>query len=69
MKWWGAKDNENPVCDVEELKALCSEKTRLVSCPHASNITGTITDVKTIAGVVHQFPRVCFGLVWLALEL
>ncbi|PWY83539.1 PLP-dependent transferase [Aspergillus heteromorphus CBS 117.55] len=57
VKWWGASDRENPVCDPTELKELMSEKTRLVACPHASNITGTITDVKKIATVVHQSPR------------
>ncbi|KAL2007513.1 hypothetical protein VTN00DRAFT_8951 [Thermoascus crustaceus] len=57
VKWWSAVDNVNPVCDVEELKSLLSEKTRLVTCPHAPNITGTITRVKEIADVVHSFPR------------
>ncbi|KAL2217201.1 aminotransferase [Thermoascus aurantiacus ATCC 26904] len=57
VKWWSSSDRLNPVCDVEELKSLLSEKTRLVTCPHASNITGTITKVKEIADVVHSFPR------------
>ena len=64
MKWWAAADATNPVCDVEELKPLLSERTRLVACPHASNITGSITDVKEIAGVVHQFPRVSIRICW-----
>ncbi|EHA25555.1 hypothetical protein ASPNIDRAFT_42079 [Aspergillus niger ATCC 1015] len=58
VKWWGATDPLNPVCEPSDLKQLMSEKTRLVACPHASNITGTITDVKEIAKVVHQAPRV-----------
>lgn len=58
VKWWSSSDRLNPVCDVEELKSLLSEKTRLVTCPHASNITGTITKVKEVADVVHSFPRV-----------
>lgn len=62
MKWWAAADATNPVCDAEELKELMSERTRVVACPHASNITGTITDVKKIAGVAHGFPRVNFPL-------
>ncbi|KAL1849521.1 hypothetical protein Plec18170_007428 [Paecilomyces lecythidis] len=57
IKWWSAKDAKNPVCDLEELKDLLSERTRLVACPHVSNITGTITNVKEIATAVHQFPR------------
>ncbi|RJE16914.1 Aminotransferase, partial [Aspergillus sclerotialis] len=47
----------NPVCGLDELQTLLSEKTRIVACPHASNITGTITDVKKIATLVHRFPR------------
>lgn len=58
VKWWGASDPLNPICDPSELKQLMSEKTRLVACPHASNITGSITNVKGIAKVVHQAPRV-----------
>ncbi|GFN11583.1 putative aminotransferase [Aspergillus tubingensis] len=57
VKWWGASDPLNPICDPSELKQLMSEKTRLVACPHASNITGSITNVKEIAKVVHQAPR------------
>lgn len=62
VKWWGADHATNPTCGVEDLKSLLSEKTRIVACPHASNITGTITDVKAIAGAVHQSPRVCLAL-------
>ncbi|GIC88845.1 putative aminotransferase [Aspergillus udagawae] len=58
VKWWSASDPRNPVCDLDELSQLLSEKTRLVACPHASNITGTITKVKEIAKLVHQYPRV-----------
>jgi hypothetical protein len=39
--------------DIEELKKLLSPKTRLVACTHASNILGTINDVKMIAETVH----------------
>lgn len=58
IKWWAASDPKNPVCDVHELKTLLSEKTRLVSCPHASNITGTISPIREIANAVHAYPRV-----------
>lgn len=58
VKWWGAKDPTNPVCELDELRELLSEKTRLVACPHASNITGTITGVREIADLVHSVPRV-----------
>ncbi|OQD99721.1 hypothetical protein PENVUL_c062G06457 [Penicillium vulpinum] len=57
VKWWTASDPKNPVCDSTELKSLLSDKTRLVACPHASNITGTISPIREIADVVHVHPR------------
>ncbi|KAJ5595579.1 uncharacterized protein N7459_001787 [Penicillium hispanicum] len=57
VKWWASSDPKNPTCDVKELKPLLSGKTRLVTCPHASNITGTISPVREIADAVHAHPR------------
>ncbi|KAJ5699123.1 Pyridoxal phosphate-dependent transferase major region subdomain 2 [Penicillium macrosclerotiorum] len=57
VKWWASSDPTNPTCDVTELKTLLSAKTRLVACPHASNITGTISPIRAIADAVHSFPR------------
>ncbi|KXG54415.1 Pyridoxal phosphate-dependent transferase, major region, subdomain 1 [Penicillium griseofulvum] len=57
VKWWAASNPKNPVCDPAELKSLLSDKTRLVACPHASNITGTISPIRKIADVVHAHPR------------
>ncbi|KAJ6020397.1 hypothetical protein N7540_005901 [Penicillium herquei] len=57
VKWWSSSDPKNPICDISELKTLLSEKTRLVTCPHASNITGTISPVREIADAVHVYPR------------
>ncbi|OGM48410.1 aminotransferase [Aspergillus bombycis] len=57
VKWWSASNPQNPVCDPKELQQLISEKTRLVACPHASNILGSIVDVKEIAKIVHRYPR------------
>ncbi|KAJ5249232.1 Pyridoxal phosphate-dependent transferase major region subdomain 2 [Penicillium chermesinum] len=37
--------------------ALLSDRTRLVACPHASNITGTISPIREIADAVHAHPR------------
>lgn len=59
IKWWAAFDPKNPVCDPAELNTLLSDKTRLVACPHASNITGTISPIREIADAVHAYPRVC----------
>ncbi|KAJ5092631.1 hypothetical protein NUU61_007501 [Penicillium alfredii] len=57
VKWWAAADPKNPICDPAELKSLLSDRTRLVACPHASNITGTISPIREIAHVVHTSPR------------
>ena len=35
---------------------MISPKTKLVTCTHTSNLMGTITDIKTIAGIVHEVP-------------
>jgi selenocysteine lyase/cysteine desulfurase len=40
----------------EDLKELLSGRTRLVTCTHASNILGTIHDIKGIAKMVHTIP-------------
>lgn len=40
--------------DMEDLDAVMSHKTRLVAVTHASNILGTINDIKKIAGFVHD---------------
>lgn len=58
IKWWSASDPKNPVCNLLELKTLLSENTRLVACPHVSNITGTIGPIREIADAVHAYPRV-----------
>ncbi|KAI1468915.1 PLP-dependent transferase [Daldinia caldariorum] len=54
LKWWTPTTRSaNPVLFASELKGLLSPKTRLVTCTHASNVLGTIHDVKAIADVVH----------------
>lgn len=58
VKWWASSNPENPTCDVADLKTLLSDKTRLVACPHTSNITGTISPIREIADAVHAHPRV-----------
>ncbi|RFU30045.1 hypothetical protein B7463_g6280, partial [Scytalidium lignicola] len=56
IKWWKPKTKENPKLQAEDLKDLLSEKTKLVTCTHASNILGTIHDIKAIAAAVHTVP-------------
>ncbi|OLN95904.1 putative cysteine desulfurase [Colletotrichum chlorophyti] len=61
LKWWKPSDpssSTNPKLTVDNLEPLLSEKTRLVTLTHASNILGTIHDVAAIAAAVHkQTPR------------
>jgi selenocysteine lyase/cysteine desulfurase len=58
IKWWQLPSSEtNPRLTVANLQPLLSERTRLVTCTHASNILGTIHDIKAIAKAVHGTPR------------
>ncbi|EQB58281.1 hypothetical protein CGLO_01495 [Colletotrichum gloeosporioides Cg-14] len=56
IKWWSPADRSNPKLDAETLQSLLTTKTRLVACTHASNILGTIHDIKAIADTVHEIP-------------
>ncbi|KAE9372075.1 PLP-dependent transferase [Stipitochalara longipes BDJ] len=56
IKWWLPKTKINPKLEASDLKDLLSPKTVLVTCTHASNILGTIHDVKAIADAVHTVP-------------
>lgn len=57
LKWWKPTDSStNPHLTTDSLKPLLSPQTRLVTCTHASNILGTITDVRSIARLVHTVP-------------
>jgi len=40
--------------ELDELKALITDRTRLVTLTHTSNILGSINPIKSIAEVVHQ---------------
>ncbi|KAI1501219.1 pyridoxal phosphate-dependent transferase [Biscogniauxia marginata] len=53
LKWWKPNHSTNPKLLAGDLEALLSPKTRLVTCTHASNILGTITDIKSIAKAAH----------------
>ena len=56
IKWWTPKTKENPKLLASDLKELLTSKTVLVTCTHASNILGTIHDIKAIADAVHTIP-------------
>ncbi|KXX75371.1 putative cysteine desulfurase [Madurella mycetomatis] len=58
LKWWKANADApdaktNPKLLASDLAALLTDRTRLVSCTHVSNVLGSIHDVKTIAATVH----------------
>ncbi|KAI1374151.1 PLP-dependent transferase [Hypoxylon crocopeplum] len=60
IKWWKPHEEDgatNPTLLPEDLKSLLSPKTRLVTCTHASNVLGTIHDIKAIAEAVHAVPK------------
>lgn len=57
IKWWYPREkSNNPKLLAQDLTSLMSEKTRLVTCTHTSNILGTIHDIKAIAEAVHSIP-------------
>ncbi|MFZ4522194.1 MAG: aminotransferase class V-fold PLP-dependent enzyme [Bacteroidales bacterium] len=47
--------NEHGELDLEELKGMLNEKTRLVALTHVSNVLGTINPVKEIVALAHQY--------------
>lgn len=59
IKWWRPLklSPTNLKLVPEDLKGLLSTKTRLVTCTHASNVLGTIHDIKAIANAVHTVPN------------
>ncbi|KAF3064850.1 putative cysteine desulfurase 1 [Daldinia childiae] len=62
LKWWtpqattstSTSTSTNPRLLPADLKPLLSPKTRLVTCTHASNVLGSIHDIKAIADAVHS---------------
>ena len=67
IKWWAPSastedpQNSNPKLTPENLDPLISDKTVFVACTHASNILGTIHDVKTLARTLHgKVPHALF---------
>ncbi|KXH58805.1 2-isopropylmalate synthase [Colletotrichum salicis] len=56
VKWWAPSDRLNPKLDAVTLRSLLTPNTRFVACTHASNILGSIHDIKAFADVVHEVP-------------
>lgn len=53
LKWWKPASPSAPKLLASDLAPLLSARTRLVTCTHASNILGTIHDVKAISAAAH----------------
>ena len=45
---------ETGLLDVDRLKGLCSDRTRMVAYPHCSNVIGYINPVKEITRIAHE---------------
>lgn len=54
VKWWRPKAPLDPVLHPMDLAELLSPRTRLVCLTHASNVLGTVTDVRQVADVAHE---------------
>jgi len=47
--------------EINDLKALLSDKTKIVAVTHCSNIVGSINDLKSIAKLVHKYDAYIVG--------
>lgn len=49
------KVNENGHLDYSQLESIASEKTKIISITHASNVLGTINNIKKIVDIARKF--------------
>tara|TARA_Y100001970_G_scaffold70855_1_gene90164 strand:+ start:712 stop:1959 length:1248 start_codon:yes stop_codon:yes gene_type:complete len=52
---------ENAELEIDDLKSLLSNKTKIVSVTHCSNIVGSINNLKLIAKIVHEYDAYIIG--------
>jgi cysteine desulfurase/selenocysteine lyase len=45
--------------DLDELRRLCSPRTRIVAVCHVSNVLGTVVPVRAVAAIAHEAGAVC----------
>ncbi|KAL8651753.1 MAG: hypothetical protein Q9226_004568 [Calogaya cf. arnoldii] len=57
LKWWTPSPSDQWKLTAENLHPLLSEKTKLVTCTHTSNMLGSIHDIRRIADEVHTVQR------------
>ncbi len=46
--------------DIEDLKKIITNKTKIISVPHVSNVLGTIFPIKEISKLAHDADAICF---------
>ena len=51
--------SDDGILDIEALKQMFTERTKLVSVAHVSNVLGTVNPVKEIVGIAHQHGVPC----------
>ena len=54
-------NNDTAELEIDDLKALLSEKTKIVAVTPCSNIVGSVNDLKSIAELVHQYDAYIVG--------
>ena len=54
-------NTENAELEVEDLKALLTNKTKIVAVTHCSNIVGSINNLQSIAKLVHEYNAFLVG--------
>ena len=54
-------NTENAELEIEDLKALLTNKTKIVAVTHCSNIVGSINDLQSIAKLVHEYGAFLIG--------
>jgi len=54
-------NSETAELEINDLRALLSEKTKIVAVTHCSNIVGSINDLKSIAKLVHEYDAYIVG--------
>ncbi|KAM3477552.1 hypothetical protein MY5147_002624 [Beauveria neobassiana] len=53
VRWWRPRDALDPELHALDLAPLLSPRTRLVACTHASNVLGSVTDIRAISDLAH----------------
>ena len=54
-------NSENAELEINDLKSLLSDRTKIVAVTHCSNIVGSMNDLKSITKLVHQYNAYIIG--------